>query len=147
MERETGFEPATSSLGSSLLSFKFNKQEKKQVESVSSKSNSVVNSKNKKHDNVAIIQALSLESVNKDYLLNCRCENKSPKTLHKYEEVIHHFIWFARQSKFPNEIDKIKANHIREFIWYLANEPHRWRHVCFIDFRLNFTLSLIAYQL
>jgi hypothetical protein len=43
----------------------------------------------------------------KGYLLNCRCENKSPKASHKYEEVIKHFIWFARRSGFPDQIGKV----------------------------------------
>jgi site-specific recombinase XerD len=111
LERETGFEPATSSLGRTLSGFKSKGQQNHLGENITSKSNNT---------------AISLESVAKGYLLNCRCENKSPKTLHKYEEIIAHFIWLARRSGFPNQIDKITVNEVREFLYYLASEKNRW---------------------
>ncbi len=114
VERETRFELATFSLGSTLSGFEFDKQQKKLIENVSSKPIGTAST------------AISLESVAKGYLLNCRCENKSPKTMRKYEDVIQHFIWLARQSGFPNQIDKITANHVREFLYYLATEKNRW---------------------
>jgi integrase/recombinase XerD len=48
------------------------------------------------------------------------------KTLHKYEQVIEHFIWLGKRSKFPNQIDKITVNEVREFLYYLASEKNRW---------------------
>jgi site-specific recombinase XerD len=51
-------------------------------------------------DNFAAIN--SLESLVKGYILSCRCEGKSPKTVTVYGDVL------------------------RNFLWYLASQPNRW---------------------
>ena len=72
----------------------------------------------------SLVTTTSLESLTKGYLLQCRTENKSPKTISGYEMVLHNFIWYCKQQDFP-EVQKLIAVHIRHFLWYIASEPHR----------------------
>jgi len=48
-----------------------------------------------------LITTTSLESLAKGYILNCRSEGKSPKTIAIYETVLKNFIWYCRQNNFP----------------------------------------------
>jgi site-specific recombinase XerD len=73
----------------------------------------------------SLVSTTSLESLAKGYILNCKTEGKSPKTISGYEMALRNFIWYCRQNDFP-EVQKLTAVHIRHFLWYLASEPHRW---------------------
>ena len=73
-----------------------------------------------------LIPTTSLESLAKGYVLNCRCEGKSPKTIDIYEVVLRNFAWYCRQNNFPEEVLKLSALHIRHFLWYLSSETNRW---------------------
>ena len=72
-----------------------------------------------------LVSTTSLESLVKGYLLNCKTENKSPKTILIYRLVLRNFVWYCHQNDFP-EIHKLNSLHIRHFIWYLGSETHRW---------------------
>jgi len=72
----------------------------------------------------SLISTTSLESLAKGYILNCKTEGKSPKTISGYEMVLNNFIWYCRQNEFP-EVQKLAAVHVRHFLWYLASESHR----------------------
>ncbi len=69
--------------------------------------------------------AINLETLARDYIINCEVEGKSPKTITIYEMVIRNFIWYCRQSDFP-EAHELKAMHIRKFFFYLMTESNRW---------------------
>jgi site-specific recombinase XerD len=73
----------------------------------------------------SLVSTTSLESLVKGYILNCKMENKSPKTIAAYEIVLRNFVWYCNQNSFP-QIQKLTAVHVRYFFWYLANESHRW---------------------
>ena len=73
----------------------------------------------------SLVSTTSLESLVRGYILNCRTEGKSPKTISGYEMALRNFAWYCRRSEFP-EIQRLTAVHIRHFLWYLASEPHRW---------------------
>ena len=73
----------------------------------------------------SLVSTTSLESLTKGYLLNCRTENKSPKTIRGYEMVLRNFGWYCKQQNFP-EVQKLTAVHIRHFLWYLGSESNRW---------------------
>ena len=72
-----------------------------------------------------LIPTTSTESLAKGYILNCKTEGKSPKTIAIYQTVLKNFVWYCKQSNFP-EAYKITAVHIRHFLWYLATESDRW---------------------
>ena len=48
-----------------------------------------------------LIPTTSLESLAKGYVLNCKVEGESPKTIAIYETVLKNFIWYCRQNDFP----------------------------------------------
>jgi len=73
----------------------------------------------------SLVTTTSLESLTKGYLLQCRTENKSPKTISGYEMVLRNFIWYCKQQGYP-EVQKLTAVHVKHFLWYLGSEPHRW---------------------
>ena len=73
----------------------------------------------------SLVTTTSLESLTKGYLLNCRIENKSPKTIRGYEMTLRNFAWYCQQNNFP-QVQKLTAVHIRHFLWYLGSETNRW---------------------
>ena len=73
----------------------------------------------------SLVSTTSLESLAKGYILNCKTEGKSPKTISGYEMALRNFHWYCQQNDFP-EVQKLTAVHVRHFLWYLASESHRW---------------------
>ena len=72
-----------------------------------------------------LIPTTNTESLAKGYILNCRSEGKSPKTIAIYQIVLKNFIWYCKQNSFP-EAHQLTAVHIRHFLWYLSTETNRW---------------------
>jgi site-specific recombinase XerD len=73
----------------------------------------------------SLVSTTSLESLAKGYILNCKIEGKSSKTIAGYEILLRNFIWYCRQNEFP-QIQRLTAVHVRHFFWYLSSETHRW---------------------
>lgn len=73
----------------------------------------------------SLVSTTSLESLAKGYILNCKTEGESPKTISGYDMALRNFAWYCKQNNFP-EIQKLTSVHVRHFLWYLASEPHRW---------------------
>jgi len=48
-----------------------------------------------------LVPTTSLESLAKGYVLNCKVEGKSPKTIAIYEAVLKNFSWYCHQDNFP----------------------------------------------
>jgi len=72
------------------------------------------------------VSLTNIEQLTNGYLLNCRAEGKSPKTISIYKMVLRNLCWYFRQNSFPVQPEKISAIHIRQFLWYLASETDRW---------------------
>ncbi|MFC1913756.1 tyrosine-type recombinase/integrase [Chloroflexota bacterium] len=60
------------------------------------------------------------------YILNCRCEGKSPKTVSFYQGNLERFLWYCRHYDLPPSPKQITTDHLRQFLWYVASEPVRW---------------------
>jgi hypothetical protein len=58
----------------------------------------------------SLVSTTSLESLAKGYILNCKTEGKSPKTISGYEIVLNNFTWFCHQNGYP-EVQKLTAVH------------------------------------
>jgi len=71
------------------------------------------------------VAVTDLDSLAKGYILGCRCEGKSPKTIAIYETVLRNFLWLCREHGYPQQPQRITAAHIREFLGYLSSE-NRW---------------------
>ena len=72
------------------------------------------------------VSITNIEQLAHGYLLNCRAEGKSPKTLAIYEMVLKNFLWYWHQNGFPVQPQKISPIHVRQFLWYLSSETNRW---------------------
>jgi site-specific recombinase XerD len=68
----------------------------------------------------------SIKSLSQGYILNCKCEGKSPATIRYYTGMLRRFQNYCSANGYPESPQQITANHIRQFLWYVANEPVRW---------------------
>ena len=66
--------------------------------------------------------AIPLHRLIEGFVLSCKVENKSPKTIDFYKRNLDNFQWFL--NKF--NIETIDANAIRSFLGYLKDTTHRW---------------------
>ncbi|HEY77734.1 MAG TPA: hypothetical protein G4O09_01315 [Dehalococcoidia bacterium] len=73
-----------------------------------------------------LIPVTSIQSLVEGYILNCRCEGKSPSTIGNYTHRLRCFTWFCQENAYPDEPLKLTSGHIRRFLWYLSSEPNRW---------------------
>ena len=64
------------------------------------------------------------------FLLNCKVEGKSYGTIECYSDKLKGFLWYAKNYKWPDNITEITTNHLREFLAYLRETPHRFNSSC-----------------
>lgn len=85
-----------------------------------------------------------LKSLAQGYILNCRVEGKSQATIHYYEGMLRRFLSYCYSNTYPSNPKEITANHIRQFLWYVASEPVRWNGSS-LSARKPATLSTVAH--
>lgn len=68
----------------------------------------------------------SLESLVQGFLLTKRTDGKRPRTVHYYEGLLRHFLWYAKRENWSIDATLITEWQIREFLGYVASETHRW---------------------
>ncbi|MFC2026775.1 phage integrase SAM-like domain-containing protein [Chloroflexota bacterium] len=73
---------------------------------------------------IGIKQAIS------EFLLSCKVEGKSYGTIECYQDKLKGFLWYATNYKWPDDISAITTNHLREFLAYLRDTPHRFNSNC-----------------
>jgi site-specific recombinase XerD len=66
--------------------------------------------------------AIPLHRLIEGFLLSCKVENKSPKTISFYKNILGKFEWYL--SKFG--IETIDASIIRNFLGYVKDTENRW---------------------
>jgi len=76
------------------------------------------------------IDTLSKEKVNikqaiDDFFLSCKVEGKSYGTIECYSDKLKGFLWYCKNFGLPNDISEITTQHLREFLAYLRDTPHR----------------------
>ncbi|MFC1949169.1 tyrosine-type recombinase/integrase [Chloroflexota bacterium] len=64
------------------------------------------------------------------FLLNCRVEGKSHGTIDCYSDKLKGFLWYATNYEWPDDIAAITTTHLREFLVYLRETPHRFNSTC-----------------
>jgi len=64
------------------------------------------------------------------FLLNCKVEGKSYGTIECYSDKLKGFLWYATNCDWPDDIIAITTNHLREFLAYLRETPHRFNSTC-----------------
>ncbi len=65
-----------------------------------------------------------------EFLLSCKVEGKSYGTIECYSDKLKGFLWYATNYKWPDDITTITTNHLREFLAYLRETPHRFNSTC-----------------
>jgi site-specific recombinase XerD len=74
--------------------------------------------------NITIKQAID------SFLLNCKVEGKSYGTIECYSDKLKGLYWYASNYHLPDDISAITTNHLREFLAYLRDTPHRFNSTC-----------------
>jgi integrase/recombinase XerD len=74
--------------------------------------------------NISIKQAID------EFLLSCKVEGKSYGTIECYSDKLKGFHWYASNYHWPDDISGITTNHLREFLAYLRDIPHRFNSKC-----------------
>lgn len=54
-----------------------------------------------------LVRIDSLKALTQGYLLNCRCEGKSPKAVEFYGNNPNHFLWWLEQQGYTDDPAKI----------------------------------------
>jgi site-specific recombinase XerD len=67
------------------------------------------------------------------FLLSCKVEGKSYGTIECYSDKLKGFLWYTKNYKWPNDIKAITTNHLREFLAYLRETPHRFNSTCLLS--------------
>ncbi|MFW9944935.1 MAG: phage integrase SAM-like domain-containing protein, partial [Candidatus Sifarchaeia archaeon] len=57
-------------------------------------------------------------------------EGKSCGTIECYTDKLKGFRWYAANHKWPRDIKAVTADHLREFLAYLRDTPHRFNSTC-----------------
>ena len=64
------------------------------------------------------------------FLLSCKVEGKSYGTIECYSDKLKGFLWYATNYNWPDDVSAITTNHLREFLAYLRETPHRFNSKC-----------------
>ena len=74
--------------------------------------------------NISIRQAID------ELLLSCKLDGKSYGTIECYSDKLKGFYWYASNYHRPDDIGAVTTNHLREFLVYLRDTPHRFNSTC-----------------
>ncbi|MFC1938887.1 tyrosine-type recombinase/integrase [Chloroflexota bacterium] len=74
--------------------------------------------------------SISIKQAINEFLLSCKVEGKSYGTIECYSDKLKGFLWYATNYDWPDDITAITTNHLREFLAYLRETPHRFNSKC-----------------
>lgn len=74
--------------------------------------------------------SITIKQAINEFLLSCRVEGKSYGTIDCYSDKLKGFLWYATNYNWPDDITAITTNHLREFLVYLRETPHRFNSKC-----------------
>jgi site-specific recombinase XerD len=74
--------------------------------------------------------SVSIKHAIDGFLLSCKVEGKSYGTIECYSDKLKGFLWYATNYEWPDDISAITTNHLREFLAYLRETPHRFNSTC-----------------
>ncbi|HAV10112.1 MAG TPA: hypothetical protein DCX22_00605 [Dehalococcoidia bacterium] len=64
------------------------------------------------------------------FLLSCKVEGKSYGTIECYTDKLKGFLWYATNYQWSDDIKLITTDHLRQFLAYLRETPHRFNSTC-----------------
>ena len=74
--------------------------------------------------------SITIKQAINDFLLSCKVEGKSYGTIECYSDKLKGFLWYTTNYNWPDDISLITTNHLREFLAYLRDTPHRFNSTC-----------------
>ncbi len=74
--------------------------------------------------------SITIKQAINEFLLSCKVEGKSYGTIDCYSDKLKGFLWYATNYNWPDDITAITTNHLREFLVYLRETPHRFNSKC-----------------
>jgi len=74
--------------------------------------------------------SITIKQAINEFLLSCKVEGKSYGTIECYSDKLKGFLWYTDNYKWPDDISLITTNHLREFLAYLRDTPHRFNSTC-----------------
>jgi integrase/recombinase XerC len=74
--------------------------------------------------------SITIKQAIDSFLLSCKVEGKSYGTIECYSDKLKGFLWYATNYDWPDDITAITTNHLREFLAYLRETPHRFNSKC-----------------
>jgi integrase/recombinase XerC/integrase/recombinase XerD len=72
----------------------------------------------------------TIEQSIDSFLMSCKVEGKSYGTIECYTDKLKGFLWYATTHDWPNDIKAVTTDHLREFLVYLRETPHRFNSTC-----------------
>ena len=73
---------------------------------------------------------ITIKQAIDEFLLSCKVEGKSQGTIDCYKDKLKGFLWYTRTYNWPDDITAITTQHLREFLAYLRDTPHRFNSTC-----------------
>lgn len=64
------------------------------------------------------------------FLMSCKVEGKSYGTIECRTDKPKGFLWYANIHDWPSYIEAVTTDHLREFLVYLGETPHRFNSTC-----------------
>ena len=74
--------------------------------------------------------SITIKQAINEFLLSCKVEGKSYGTIECYSDKLKGFLWYTNNYNWPDDISLITTNHLREFLAYLRDTPHRFNSTC-----------------
>lgn len=76
------------------------------------------------------LDSTTLEEAIDGFLLSCKVEGRSYGTIECYTDKLKGFLWYANNYDWPDNVSEITTNHLRRFLAYLRETPHRFNSTC-----------------
>ena len=67
-----------------------------------------------------------LDHLISGFILDCRINGKTQRTLEFYNDNLSRFQWWLSHNKLSTDINSVGPDIIRVFLAYIQQEPHRW---------------------
>ena len=76
------------------------------------------------------VKVTTIKQAIDSFLLSCKVEGKSYGTIECYTDKLKGFLWYTTNYYWPDDIKAITTDHLRQFLAYLRETPHRFNSTC-----------------
>ena len=76
------------------------------------------------------VKVTTIKQAIDSFLLSCKVEGKSYGTIECYSDKLKGFLWYATNYHWPDDVKAISTDHLRQFLAYLRETPHRFNSTC-----------------